>query len=262
MFNMSIFFLIYITFFSFLFSQNNSFVVIIPSYNNEKWCIKNLESIINQNHSDFRIIYINDCSIDKTKELVLSYFNKKNIFNSVLFVDNTVRLGALNNLYTAIHSCKDEEIVVIVDGDDWLYDNNVFSKLNKIYNEKKPLLTYGQFIYLTTGKVGFCKQYSDDVIQKQNFRYCNWNSSHLKTFKAHLFKKIKKEDLMYKSKFFDMACDLAFMFPMLEMARDKIYFVPDILYVYNNSNPINDFYVNQKRQKFLEKIIKKRPKYN
>jgi len=39
----------------------------------------------------------------------------------------------------------------------------------------------------------------------------------LEPFKKE-WKKIAKEDLMYEGKFFEMAWDLAFMFPMLEMA--------------------------------------------
>ena len=79
------FFLIYLIYCSFLTAQDNSFVVIIPSYNNEQWCLKNLESVVNQNYFNFRIIYINDCSTDKTKELVLNYLNKKTNLGSKTF---------------------------------------------------------------------------------------------------------------------------------------------------------------------------------
>src|ERR1700730_12157659 len=51
------------------------FVIVIPSYNNEKWCIGNLESVMTQTYPHFTVCYINDCSSDKTGELVDQYVN-------------------------------------------------------------------------------------------------------------------------------------------------------------------------------------------
>ena len=58
-----------------------------------------------------------------------------------------------------------------------------------------------------------------------------------------------------------MAWDVAFMMPMLEMAAERHVFVPDILYVYNNDNPINDFKVNSGLQLELDRQIRTKPPY-
>ena len=44
-------------------------VVIVPSYNNYKWCNSNIDSVLNQNYNNYRVIYINDCSSDETGEV-------------------------------------------------------------------------------------------------------------------------------------------------------------------------------------------------
>ena len=53
-------------------------------------------------------------------------------------------------------------------------------------------------------------------------------------------KKIKKSDFLLNGQFFSAGCDLAEMIPMIEMARERVRFVPEILYVYNKLNPISD----------------------
>ncbi len=241
-------------------TTKNQFVIIIPSYNNEKWCIKNLESIFMQKYSNFRVIYINDCSADNTGNLVTDYLQKNNLLSKCTYIENKVRNGALQNFYNSIHSCDDEEIIVCVDGDDWLAHDEVLNILNNVYQDKKVLFTYGS--YITSDRfLGGAAPYSKEVIQKKLFRNDDWKATHLKSFKAHIFKKIKKEDFMNQDKFFEMCSDVAFTIPILEMVSPNFKFIPDILYVYNNSNPLNDRKINIKKQQFIEKLIKQKQVY-
>ena len=46
--------------------KKNKFVIITPSYNNEEWVEPNLASMLNQTYTNWRTIYINDCSTDNT----------------------------------------------------------------------------------------------------------------------------------------------------------------------------------------------------
>ena len=43
-----------------------------------------------------------------------------------------------------------------------------------------------------------------------------------------------------------MTGDIAAMFSMIEMAQDHFKFIPKILLVYNNANPINNYKVSKK----------------
>jgi hypothetical protein len=51
------------------------------------------------------------------------------------------------------------------------------------------------------------------------------------------------------------------MFPMLEMSGEEHYrFLPDILYIYNESNPLNDHKVNMANvTQTVNKIRAKKP---
>jgi len=233
----------------------NRFVIVIPSYKNKEWVRKNLLSAINQRYEHFRIIYTDDLSPDGTAdeaEKIIKLFDKK---GRVTFVRNEKRLGAMHNMYNMVHSCDDEEIIVVLDGDDWFSGPNVLERVSQEY-DKGVWMTYGQYRSYPDNRIGCSRQCPPNVIQKNSFRRYRWFSSHLRTYKAWLFKKIRQEDLMENGKFLDMSSDLAAMYPMLEMAGPRQSFISDVLYFYNYSSPINDAKVNVTRQQNLERKIR------
>ena len=52
--------------------------IIIPMYNAEKYIGECLDSILNQTFTDYEVIAVDDCSTDKTCEVVESYLPKFN----------------------------------------------------------------------------------------------------------------------------------------------------------------------------------------
>lgn len=241
---------------------DKKFVIVIPSYKNEQWCVQNINSAINQNYDKYRIIFTDDCSPDGTFDKVTEAVNASGKANKITLVKNTTRIGALANLYNMIHSCDDDEIILTLDGDDWFPHENVLKRLNEIYSHRDVWMTYGQYKNYPDGGVGVAQPYPPQVVSHNSFRSHTWSASHLRTFYAWLFKKIRREDLMQNGAFFTMTWDFAIMFPMLEMAGDHSQFLPDILYTYNLTNPINDHKVNQALQHSLDRHIRGMPKYN
>src|ERR1700722_873323 len=110
------------------------FVIVIPSYNNARWYERNLQSVLSQNYTDFRVIYVDDCSPDSTGDLVEAYLEKNDADHKVHLIKNSNRRGPLHNLYTMIYMSDDDEIIVTLDGDDWLPDNDVLTRLNEVYS--------------------------------------------------------------------------------------------------------------------------------
>jgi glycosyltransferase involved in cell wall biosynthesis len=241
--------------------SKNRFVVIIPSYNNKDWYKKNLNSVIKQKYDNYRILYTDDCSPDGTGQLVEDFIKEKNI-NNIILIKNTSRLRAMNNIYNMVHSCDDEEIIVVLDGDDWLAHDLVLNRLDEEYNKSKIWMTYGQFKEYPSESVGCSRSIPQFVKDNGSYRKYRWCSSHLRTFYTWLFKKIKKEDLQYNGEFFSMSNDLAIMFPMLEMAGNNQSFISDILYVYNCQTPLNDCKIDINKQQGLEFYIRSRPCYS
>jgi glycosyltransferase involved in cell wall biosynthesis len=243
-----------------LFSQELPMVIVVPSYNNAERYTENLNSIFSQKYTNYRVIYIDDCSHDGTADLVESFIIQNGQHNRCKLIRNTIRCGALKNLYDAIHSCQDNEIIVTVDGDDCLYTPEVLSILNAAYSSQNIWLTHGTLFETYYKSTQWSIAIPENIIKQNAFRSYRC-PSHLRTFYAWLFKKIKKEDLMYKGSFFTMAWDQAMMFPMIEMAGERHLFIKETLYLYNNTLPTNDNRINSKLQSDLEAIIRAMPPY-
>lgn len=247
------------------------FVIVVPSYNNEKYARRNLDSLIHQKTSvPYSIICIDDCSTDKTGALMDDYARKHKLSSSFLkIIHNEKRMGALSNIYTTIHNhCKDHQVVVLVDGDDCLAHNLVLARLEAEYANPELWMTYGQFIFYPSTKWGTTYEITRESLLKKEVRSLVYVAQHLRTFKAGLFKKIKKEDLMLDGTFFAMNADMATMICMLEMCTPKdenavshCTFIPDILYIYNYVNPISDHIIDRSLQLELEKVIRARKPY-
>ncbi len=238
------------------------FVIVIPSYNNQKWYAHNLQSVLYQNYTNFRVIYTDDCSPDGTGDLVEEYLIHNDPDNKIALIKNQTRKGALHNLYNMIHSCNDDEIIVTLDGDDWFSDDNVLSRLNEVYSSGEIWLTYGQFQLHPSGIRGWASPMPDYIVENNAFRDFQHLPTHLRTFYAWLFKEIKLEDLLYLGKFYSMTWDMAMMFPMIEMAGKRHQFISDIMYIYNDENSISDHHVSRQLQAYLAQLIKKKKRYN
>lgn len=239
-----------------IWSEEKPIVVIVPSYNNAKWCDYNLTSILKQNYQNFRIIYIDDASSDGTADLVEQYKD-----NRILLIRNQERKGALANIYHAVHSCKDDEIIALVDGDDWLLHHNVLSILNNTYASPNVWFTHGSYIEYPFGRIGLTDPIPKQCIHDHSFRTHKKVPTHLRTFYAWLFKKIALEDLLFEGAFFPMSWDLAIMWPLCEMAGDRHAFIFQPLYVYNMRTSLNDHKVNAALQKKLGLFLRTQKPY-
>ena len=120
-------------------------------------------------------------------------------------------------------------------------------------------MTSGSFKY-SDGRPGFNKP----ITSTDNIRKSNFTLTHMRTWKSWLWKKIKQDDLKDNNgKYWSVAGDLSFMYPMLEMSGEKHFkFIPDILYIYNESNPLNDHKVNMGKVTSTVNIIRNKVSYN
>ena len=246
--------------------QNKNFVIVVPSYNNEDWYLYNLNSIFDQSYENYRVIYIDDCSTDKTYQLVKDYINKSNKLHKITLIRNERNQGALANHFKTIHMCDDDEIIVCLDGDDWFANNNVLKLLNAVYQNKNVWLTYSQYNYWPMNELGSVRMYPYDVVKNNRFREFGFICPQGRTYYAWLAKKVKLQDLLfdeepYVEKFYPTAGDVALMFPMLEMAGERFKFINKVLTHYNQATPLNDNKVYSDLQLYITEKIQKKEKY-
>jgi glycosyltransferase involved in cell wall biosynthesis len=242
--------------------EEKPIVLLITSYNNSQWYKGNLDAAFAQNYSNFRIIYVDDCSSDRTGELVEQYVHERGWADRVTLIKNTERKLKMENFYNAVHQlCADHVIVIDYDGDDRLFGPDVLSIVNAAYADPNIWMTYGSYVTWPVDIGSNCHVLPEDIVTKNAYRDHVWTTTHLKTFYAWLFKRIDPEHLKYEGKFVDMACDIAFMFPMLEMASGRFKYITDLLYIYNRGTVFNDDKTNRDHQWALELHLRKLPHY-
>lgn len=237
-------------------------VVVILSYNNMPWYKKNLAMLKAQEHTNWKAVYVDDASPDGTGQAVERYLKENNLTEKVTLIKNSTRRGALANIYDVVHTLRDRDIVVVYDGDDWFAHTQVLSRVADAYKNNDVWLTYGQYKEHPERFVGATEAFPQAVIDRNLFRQYRWISSHLRTFYAGLFKRIEKKDLLYNGEFFAKAGDMAIMFPMLEMAGNRIKRMDEILYVYNLENPLNDWKDDLGLVLTLDRYIRSQKPYN
>ena len=236
------------------------FNIVVPLFNAEKYIEKCLNSIISQSHKRFQVQVVDDCSEDSSyaiaAEICKDYKNFK-------ISRNSKRIGALNNIYNLL-SRKIKEptktIDLIVDGDDYLYSSEVFNILKAKYIQTDCLITYGSHIS-SKGVQG--KKYPRLIREFNLFRKYFWYASHLRTFRHDLWLALNPQDLLNKNQqYFSVAWDLAIMLPMLEMAGKRQEFIREVLYAYNDNNPISDHKIRRKEQILAAREIRQKKIYN
>lgn len=236
-------------------SSKKSFVILITAHNNALYCEKSLNSALSQNYDHFRIVYIDQESTDGSWEKICHIVASSPHAEKVTLIQSEKLVGSLSNLYDAIHSCQDQEILVILNGNDFLSHEHVLCKLNKIYSKPSIWMTYGNFLdYPSYKQMPIrCKQIPKNIVFNNSFRSHDIQDMHLKTFYAGLFKQVRKEDLLYKGRFLSMEDTPAYTIPLLEMAGKHASFINDVLYLHTKSQPISSELINH---------IKKLPKYS
>ena len=216
-------------------------VIITTLYNCQDYIEKCLGSIIGQTFKDFKCYITDDLSTDNSVNLVKQMINGDDRF---ILIQNKIKMYQPGNYDQVIrynNDIDDNEIIVEIDGDDWLPNSKVLEKLNQIYLDKNIWITNGSFRY-SSGQLGFSTKQKIDG----NLRNAHMTCSHIRTWRAFLWRKINVEDLKdIDGQYWKVTGDLAFMFPMLEMAGEEHYkFIDEILYIYNEQNPINDHKVD------------------
>ena len=171
------------------------FKIVIPVYNAEKWISLCLRSVKAQTYRNYECLVVDDFSTDLTREII-----KREIGDSyqIRLVEPEERGYPLGSLNLAIESAKmeDEDVIAVLDGDDWFARKESLEILAKTYEETNCSLTYGSYVeYPTKVRGKFAKKVPQFVIESKAFRQSEWMTSHMRTFKYKVWKNIKKEDL-------------------------------------------------------------------
>lgn len=259
--------------------RENTFLFISPVYNAEKYIEKCIRSVANQSNTNYRMFIIDDMSTDNTYKIAKDTINSlpKNIKNNFHLLRNVQKKYAVTNqvetidtyhykfLDTATGKPLRDEIIVLLDGDDWLAnDSKILDYLDNLYYEDGYDMTYGSCHSLVDNIDLIAEPYPKEIIKNKSFRQhlFAWGMpiTHLRTFRYSLFEKI--DPSMFKDENgenWKAGGDNAIFYPLLENAKN-IKCIQRVLMVYNDTNPLNDYKIHGEEQtKTANKIRDNKP---
>ena len=226
--------------------KQNRFIVISTVYNKSKWVRFNVNSIKQQSYTNYLAVYGYDTSTDDTLEHLTDAVKDDPKFSIFHNPNPGCFLNCFMGTYQHLKDLGEiqpDDIIVEVDGDDWLLHPFVLQYLNQIYQNENIWMTYGQYITYPSGELGgHYYLHLDDMVDMTNsYRTNTFPYSHLKTYKAFLLDKINDDDITDPAtgKYFNAAADFALCMPLVEMAgKSRIFRVDEPLYVYNVSEEL------------------------
>ena len=138
--------------------------------------------------------------------------------------------------FLTYHRAFDDEIIAMLDGDDWLFDTGVLDAVEKHYVTHDLLVSYGgYYVYKGDGakkemgktygggKWLMCaRQYPQELLESRAYSHQPWYACHLRTARAVLFKSIEARHVLGPDGLVARVnSDIAEMIPVLQMAAKR-----------------------------------------
>ncbi len=143
--------------------ENNLVSIIMPAYNSSKYIKKSILSVLNQSHSNFQLIIIDDKSTDDTLNIIRSIEDKR-----IILLENTVNLGVGPSRNIGIIKSKGR-FIAFLDSDD-IWEKNKLSIQIKNMFDKNYSFTFHPLIFINK---------DDQVIGKPKLKSTKVNFSFL-----------------------------------------------------------------------------------
>ena len=225
--------------------------VLVPFYNAESYIKRCAESILGQTYADLEIIFVNDCSTDKSMDLlestIASFCERKEFVSVISHSKNKGIASARNTAIEAAHG----NFIMFVDSDDWIEPETVEKCVLNQQEFNSDIVTTGYRVY----------EFNNDYDAKEDLSE-NTDEMLVKTLtgevSGRLWGHLIREELLsdYQLKFVDGA-DLGedvLMMSYLWFYAKRHSIIEDTLYNYdhrNLSSCTNTFNYKNSIQSFL-----------
>jgi len=191
------------------------YYILIRGRNCEAFIDRCVSSLYSQTLNNWRAMIVLDQPKDGSVKKAMAYKGIK-----IYVHENETRKGLCQNMWFGVNLIKEqfyprpEDVICILDADDYL-DPKALNIINKHYERKGCLATYGSYIKLSKGrKTKISAPYPNGV----KVRASKWHGSHFKTFKFKLWEIVPQSYFQHDGKWGEAASDLALMFSILELA--------------------------------------------
>lgn len=230
-------------------SLEKKITIITCCYNGQDYIERCIKSIKSQDYENYEVFIIDDNSSDRTLDII-----SNNITDKFTVISNQVNKGAVRNQVETLRKLSDNDIVIILDGDDAL-DNNphIFDFYNNFYQNNSTEFTYGS-CWSEADKIPLIAQpYPPEIKESKSYRSYKFNwgipYTHLRTFKKYLINDVQDQVFQHNGEWVKAGGDVGLFYELIERADpNKIYAISEIFHIYNDLNPLNDYKINSEEQ--------------
>lgn len=207
--------------------------VVVTCRNAAPWVDACITSLKGQSWRRFFCVVVEDASTDGTRDRICRAIEPDPRFRLISLPERVWAARARAIGLEHLDDARPDEIVVLIDGDDWLCDRMALSVLHAAHHERRLLVTYGNYVR-TDGVPSPAREYPLRVAFTGTFRRCPWYAGHVRSFRYGLWDHVRDDELRdSRGDFFRVATDRALFLPLLELAGTRSGFIRRPLYVYN-----------------------------
>jgi len=121
-------------------NKNIRVTIMIPTYNQEKYIAKSIQSALLQDYPNIEVIVSDDSSRDNTKKIV----NKFLINKKVKYYRNSKNIGKVKNYRKILYDYATGDYVLNLDGDDYLIDKSYISQAVDLINSNDLVMVFAK----------------------------------------------------------------------------------------------------------------------
>ena len=158
--------------------------IMIPTYNQQQYIVRAIESALLQDYENLEIIVSDDSSSDDTQAVVREFIQKSGD-SRIKYFRNSDNIGILRNYRKTLYDYIDGDWVINLDGDDFFIDPKFISTAIRLTKEDADIVlvfgNYCEFSQKTSKSIEILNKGLPRVMEGKDFllRYSNdsisWN---------------------------------------------------------------------------------------
>ena len=221
--------------------KNPKISFIITVFNKDKYLDSLILSIQHQNIKEFEIIFIDDCSTDKSVNII-NYFSKFD--RRIKLIKNKNNRGALYSRSQGALKSKGEYII-FVDSDDIILKEGIYNSYKYIKKNKLSMIQFNTIFQINDSLSLISRYYKYEKIIKQPILsyifYYNEKTKKARELNTALWDKLIKQEIVIKALNFigedfykeniKIENDIILLFSLFRMA-DSYQYINETGYIY------------------------------
>ena len=152
--------------------------ILLATYNGEKYLKEQLDSILSQSYSNFRLLVSDDCSCDTTKKILQEYKEKD---NRIILYFQKKNLGVIKNFEFLLEKVENEYYMFSDQDDIWKKDK-IKKSIEKIQETNSDLVYTDLEVVDENLNITYSSYWKLKGLYKKIKKYNNFESLYLNNF--------------------------------------------------------------------------------